>query len=200
MELGLKSNVLRCSVIFKNKNKLSSHYVVLLDVVNNTYIIFFLSFVNKLSKATVVSADFSFHEPWNVSFLRSCALLSLWFSSRPKSLPSSRRACTVVLSRQTNFVEHLHTILDVSAIILHKVFDAFSCALSCLENARCISYNVAVFPDADGKYECQLLATDKYNSSDNLKSTKEFKHYSSLVRYLNKWFSKVRLLKAFDTL
>ena len=54
MELGLKSNVLRCSVIFKNKNKLSSHYVVLLDVVNNTYIIFFLSFVNKLSKATVV--------------------------------------------------------------------------------------------------------------------------------------------------
>ena len=102
--------------------------------------------------------------------------------------------------RQTNFVEHLHTILDVSAIILHKVFDAFSCALSCLENARCISYNVAVFPDADGKYECQLLATDKYNSSDNLKSTKEFNHYSSLVRYLNKWFSKVRLLKAFDTL
>ena len=63
MELGLKSNVLRCSVIFKNKNKLSSHYVVLLDVVNNTYIIFFLSFVNNLSKATVVSADFSFHEP-----------------------------------------------------------------------------------------------------------------------------------------
>ena len=83
-----------------------------------------------------------------------------------------------------NFVEHLHTILNVSAIILHKVSDALSCAFNCLENARCISYNVAVFPDADGKYECQLLATDKYNSSDNLTSTKEFNHYSVQVRHI----------------
>ena len=86
--------------------------------------------------------------------------------------------------RHANFVEHLHTILNVSAIIFHKVSDALSCAFNCLENARCISYNVAVFPDADDKYECQLLATDKYNSSDNLTSTKEFNHYSVQVRHI----------------
>ena len=86
--------------------------------------------------------------------------------------------------RHANFVEHLHTILNVSATILHKVSDALSCAFNCLENARCISYNVAVFSDADDKYECQLLATDKYNSSGNMKPSNEFNHYSILVRHI----------------
>ena len=89
--------------------------------------------------------------------------------------------------RHANFVEHLHTILNVSAIIFHKVSNALSCAFKCLENARCFSFNVAVFPDADGKYECQLLATDKYNSSSDLKPNNQFNHYSILVRYLNNW-------------
>ena len=100
--------------------------------------------------------------------------------------------------RHANFVKHPHTFLDVSPIAIKRVHDALYCAFNCLRKGRCFSFNVAVFPDADGKYECQLLATDKYNSSDNLKSTKEFNQYSSLVRYLNKWFSKV-LINTFDT-
>ena len=84
--------------------------------------------------------------------------------------------------RHANFVEHPRTFLDVSAIAIKRVHDALYCAFNCLRKGRCFSFNVAVFPDADGKYECQLLATDKYSSSHNLKSTKEFNHHSILVR------------------
>ena len=83
--------------------------------------------------------------------------------------------------RHANFVKHPHTFLDVSPIAIKRVHDALYCAFNCLRKGRCFSFNVAVFPDADGKYECQLLATDKYNSSDNLTSTKEFNHHSILV-------------------
>ena len=84
--------------------------------------------------------------------------------------------------RHANFVKHPHTFLDVSPIAIKRVHDALYCAFNCLRKGRCFSFNVAVFPDADEKYECQLLATDKYNSTDNLKSTKEFNHHSILVR------------------
>ena len=84
--------------------------------------------------------------------------------------------------RHANFVKHPRTFLDVSPIAIKRVHDALYCAFNCLRKGRCFSFNVAVFPDADGKYECQLLATDKCNSSDNLKSTKEFNHHSILVR------------------
>ena len=84
--------------------------------------------------------------------------------------------------RHANFVEHPRAFLDVSAIAIKRVHDALYCAFNCLRKGRCFSFNVAVFPDADGKYECQLLATDKYSSSHNLKSTKEFNHHSILVR------------------
>ena len=84
--------------------------------------------------------------------------------------------------RHANFVKHPRTFLDVSPIAIKRVHDALYCAFNCLRKGRCFSFNVAVFPDADGKYECQLLATDKYDSSDNLKSTKQFNHHSILVR------------------
>ena len=86
--------------------------------------------------------------------------------------------------RHANFVEHPRTFLDVSPIAIKRVHDALYCAFNCLRKGRCFSYNVAVFPDADDKCECQLLATDKYNSSHNLKSTQQFNHHSILVRHI----------------
>ena len=84
--------------------------------------------------------------------------------------------------RHANFVEHPHTSLDVSPIAIKRVHDALYCAFNCLQKCHCFSFNMAVFPDADNKYECQLLATDKYSSSYDLKSTKQFNHHSILVR------------------
>ena len=83
--------------------------------------------------------------------------------------------------RHANFAKRSNTILDVPMITSAAFYDAFYCAFQCLTHDQCISYNSAVFPDADGKFECQLLATDKYRSSKSLRSSKEFDHYSIKV-------------------
>ena len=83
--------------------------------------------------------------------------------------------------QHANFVKHGNTVLDVPMITSTAFHDDLYCAFECLRHDQCISYNSAVFPDADGKFECQILATDKYRSSKNLRSSKEFNHYSIMV-------------------
>ena len=85
--------------------------------------------------------------------------------------------------RHANFVEHRNTIFDVRIIKSIEVHDALYCAFMCLGNNRCVSYNSAVFPDANGKFQCQLLASDKYHSSKSLKSSRKFHHYSIMVSW-----------------
>ena len=80
-----------------------------------------------------------------------------------------------------NFVKHGETVLDAPMITSTAFHDALYCALECLTHDQCISYNSAVFPDAENKFKCQLLATDKYRSSKSLRSNKEFNHYSIKV-------------------
>ena len=86
--------------------------------------------------------------------------------------------------KHVDFVEHPHAILNASVILSTKVDRRVSCAFNCLKNSHCNSYNAAVSPDGNNEYECQLLATDKYNSSSKLKPSKEFNHYSIQVRSL----------------
>ena len=83
--------------------------------------------------------------------------------------------------RHANFVEHRNTILDVRIMKSIEVHDALYCGFRCLGNSQCISYKSAVFPDANGKFQCQLLATDNYRSSKSLKSSRKFHHYSIMV-------------------
>ena len=83
--------------------------------------------------------------------------------------------------QHANFVKNGSTVLDVPMITSTAFHDDLDCAFECLTHDQCISYNSAVFPDADGKFECQILATDKYRSSKNLRSSKEFNHYSIMV-------------------
>ena len=84
--------------------------------------------------------------------------------------------------RHANFVEHLNTVLEEPTITSTEVYDVLYCASRCLENDKCISYNFAIFPGANGKFECQLLATDMYRSSKSLRSSKTFSYYSFMVR------------------
>ena len=86
--------------------------------------------------------------------------------------------------KHANFVEHPHAILNASVIFSTKVDNLMTCAFNCLKNSHCNSYNAAVSPDGNNEYECQLLATDKYNSSSKLRPSKEFNHYSIQVRSL----------------
>ena len=56
------------------------------------------------------------------------------------------------------------------------------CALSCVNNPPCSSFNVASSPDADGKYRCELLNEDKYSANPGqLVRSQEFHHYSIKV-------------------
>ena len=98
--------------------------------------------------------------------------------------------------RHANFVEHRNTILDVRIMKSIEVHDALYCAFVCLGNNRCVSYNSAVFPDANGKFQCQLLATDKYRSSKSLKSSRKFHHYSIMVSSTF-WLLRVHLWRMY---
>ncbi|KAJ7376516.1 DNA repair protein Rad9,Rhp9 [Desmophyllum pertusum] len=53
------------------------------------------------------------------------------------------------------------------------------CALSCVNNPPCSSFNVGSSPRSDGKFRCELLNEDKYTASPGqLVSSSSYHHYS----------------------
>ena len=65
------------------------------------------------------------------------------------------------------------------------------CMQTCLAKSWCWSANVERHPNRDHKLRCEILSTDKYNSSsDDLKDDGEFDHYSiEVFRILLIWCS-----------
>ena len=85
-------------------------------------------------------------------------------------------------SAHANFVRHPRVFLDISPIATKRVLDALYCAMQCLRDERCSSFNFKVKPGADNKSDCQLLATNNYSRASHLmKPTKEFDYYTVLV-------------------
>ena len=81
-----------------------------------------------------------------------------------------------------NFVvhkfQHLQgSLLDSSC----EVFRTKDCALTCVANSPCVSFNVALSPNENGKLRCELLSEDKFRSSDKLTDSQQFHHYSIKV-------------------
>lgn len=80
-----------------------------------------------------------------------------------------------------NFKEDKFSYLNITSIggdlVDHNTF----CAFACLETPPCFSFNLAAFPDINGKFLCELLPSDKYNNSDKLVPSKFFHHYSIAV-------------------
>ena len=81
-----------------------------------------------------------------------------------------------------NFVAHKFqhlqgTILNSSC----EVVRAKDCNLACVDNAPCVSFNVALSPNENGKLRCELLSEDKYRSPDKLTESQQFIHYSIKV-------------------
>ena len=79
------------------------------------------------------------------------------------------------------FKDHLFHSLDVPKIDEAYVLSGKHCLLGCVKNRRCFSTNIVVFPTQDGNVLCQLLSSDKYNSSENFGQSQLFHHYSILV-------------------
>ena len=79
-----------------------------------------------------------------------------------------------------NFKEHKFSFLNITALVKRVVEDSLSCAFSCLDNLACFSSNVAASPDKAGKFTCEILSSDKYNSFENFLPSKTL-HYFGIV-------------------
>ena len=78
--------------------------------------------------------------------------------------------------------------LQVSIGSTTEVSNYTECALSCVDNPPCSSFNVALSPHSDGKYLCELLNEDKYSANlGQLVSSQGYHHYSIKVFQKSYW-------------
>ena len=81
-----------------------------------------------------------------------------------------------------NFVvhefQHLQgSLLDSSC----EVAQDEECSFACVDNAPCVSFNVALSPNEHGKFRCELLSEGKFRSPEKLTNSQQFHHYSIKV-------------------
>ena len=68
-----------------------------------------------------------------------------------------------------SFVRNVFHFLTATNVGSHLVQKVGICAHMCVDNLLCFSYNIAAQPDINGRhFLCELLASDMYNSSDQL--------------------------------
>ena len=80
-----------------------------------------------------------------------------------------------------NFKEDKFSYLNITILGYSHVDWMHQCSFTCLETPTCFSYNLAAYPDINGKLLCELLPSDKYNNSDKFVSRKSFHHFSITV-------------------
>ena len=79
------------------------------------------------------------------------------------------------------FKDHRYHTLDATKIETAFVPTGKHCLLRCVKNRQCFSTNIAVVPAHNGNVLCELLSSDKYNSSESYGRNDHFHHYSILV-------------------
>ena len=81
-----------------------------------------------------------------------------------------------------NFVVHKFQHLQGSHLDSScEVVQDDECGFACVANAPCVSFNVALSPNENGKLRCELLSEDKFRSPDKLIVSQHFHHYSIKV-------------------
>ena len=81
-----------------------------------------------------------------------------------------------------NFAAHKFQHLQGSLLNAScEVIRAQECTFACVTNAPCVSFNVALSPNDNGKLRCELLSEDMFRSPDKLKDSQQFHHYSIKV-------------------
>lgn len=82
------------------------------------------------------------------------------------------------------------------------VNDELECTFLCIGELKCYSFNIAVYPDSEGLYLCELLATDKYRETEKFSVNSTFHYYFPRVSsifcriwmfYLHFWISFIVL-------
>ncbi|XP_068724163.1 uncharacterized protein, partial [Montipora capricornis] len=79
-----------------------------------------------------------------------------------------------------NFTESFFRVLNISQVLVFSKFeDYFQCAIECVVNKACFSFNFGILADnGSGGHICHLLASDKYNHSNHFVPSEEFHHFS----------------------
>ena len=82
------------------------------------------------------------------------------------------------------FIEEKFSHLNIAPAVKRVAENSLSCAFSCLSNLACFSFNFAAFPEKAGNFTCEILSSDKYNNSEKFLPSKNFHHFSVVVRNL----------------
>ena len=77
-----------------------------------------------------------------------------------------------------NFKPDMFSFLNITSLGSDLVADNMDCGFTCLEIPSCFSYNVAAYPDINGKLLCEPLPSDKFNNSDKFTDSPLYHHFS----------------------
>ena len=81
-----------------------------------------------------------------------------------------------------NFVAHKFKYLQGSLFDSScEVVQDNECAFACVNNPSCVSFNIALSPNENGKLRCELLSEDMFRFTDKLIVSQQFHHYSIKV-------------------
>ena len=75
--------------------------------------------------------------------------------------------------------------LDGKKIEISHVQSEKHCLLRCIKNLQCYSANVAVRSEDNVQVLCELLSSDKYNSSQGFRASATLSHFSISVSQLD---------------
>ena len=108
---------------------------------------------------------------------------------RPIFVPSERKEPDKVVSRDgpnrgvsyVNFVEEKFSYLNITALGGDFVDNMPECSFACLDIPSCFSFNLGTTPEANDRFRCELLPSDKYNNSNKFVHSLIFHHFSIAV-------------------
>ncbi|XP_015762686.1 PREDICTED: uncharacterized protein LOC107341736 [Acropora digitifera] len=81
-------------------------------------------------------------------------------------------------ARFAYFNQNDFSYLSINPIGTSLVVQSIQCALTCLQHLSCFSFNLATFPDDNGKLLCEHLSSDKYNNSEKFVASNTYHHFS----------------------
>ena len=68
--------------------------------------------------------------------------------------------------------------LTATQIAISFSEDKLDCGFACMAEPKCASFNIAVNPDSNGLFLCELLDTDMFHDKEKLRSNASYHHYS----------------------
>ena len=77
--------------------------------------------------------------------------------------------------------------LNVTRLKTTFVDDILDCSFTCLQQTRCVSFNLAVVANSEGKFWCELLPSTRYSNPQRLTSNSQSRHFYIQVCNSNFW-------------